>query len=82
MAIWIILILVILVAIFFAFQYNALIRLRNGVDNSWAHVDVQLRRRYDLIPNLVETVKGYAAHEKEALESVVQARNAAVAAEI
>mgnify|MGYP001158135966 FL=1 len=81
MAIWIILILVILIAIFFAFQYNALIRLRNGVDNSWAHVDVQLRRRYDLIPNLVETVKGYAAHEKEALESVVQARNAAVAAE-
>ena len=81
MAIWIILALVLLIAIFFAFQYNGLIRLRNGVDNSWAHVDVQLRRRYDLIPNLVETVKGYAAHEKEALESVVQARNAAVAAE-
>ena len=59
---WIILAVVLVVTFFIAFQYNALIRLRNGVDNSWAHVDVQLRRRYDLIPNLVETVKGYASH--------------------
>ncbi len=50
---WIILAVVLVVTFFIAFQYNALIRLRNGVDNSWAHVDVQLRRRYDLIPNLI-----------------------------
>ena len=60
--------------------YNRLVRLRNRVDNAWAQIDVQLKRRYDLIPNLVETVKGYAAHEKETLERVVQARNIAMAA--
>ena len=54
--------------------YNKLIGLRNRIDNSWAQIDVQLRRRYDLIPNLVETVKGYAAHEKETFEKVTQAR--------
>jgi LemA protein len=61
--------------------YNRLVTLRNRVDNAWSQIDVQLRRRYDLIPNLVETVKGYAAHEKETLERVIQARNAAMAAE-
>jgi LemA protein len=60
--------------------YNRLVRLRNRVDNSWAQVDVQLRRRYDLIPNLVETVKGYAAHERETFEAVTQARTRAQAA--
>ena len=57
--------------------YNRLVRLRNRVDNAWAQVDVQLRRRYDLIPNLVETVKGYAAHERGTFEEVTRARTAA-----
>jgi LemA protein len=58
--------------------YNGLIRLRNRADNAWAQVDVQLRRRYDLIPNLVETVKGYAAHEKETFQKVTEARSQAI----
>jgi LemA protein len=57
--------------------YNRLVRLRNRVDNAWSQVDVQLRRRYDLIPNLVATVKAYAAHESETLERVVRARDGA-----
>jgi LemA protein len=60
--------------------YNGLIRRRNQVDNAWSQIDVQLKRRLDLIPNLVETVKGYAAHERETLEAVISARNAAIAA--
>ena len=60
--------------------YNGLVRLRNRADNAWAQVDVQLKRRYDLIPNLVETVKGYASHERSTFEQVVEARNQAVAA--
>ena len=58
--------------------YNGLIIARNRCDNSWAQVDVQLRRRYDLIPNLVETVKGYAKHEREVFEKVTQARTSAI----
>jgi LemA protein len=58
--------------------YNGLITLRNRSDNAWAQVDVQLRRRYDLIPNLVETVKGYAAHEKEVFQKVTEARSQAI----
>src|SRR5262245_45113589 len=58
-------------------MYNRLVRFRNRAENSWAQVDVQLRRRYDLIPNLVEAVKGYAAHERETFESVTAARTAA-----
>jgi LemA protein len=58
--------------------YNALVALRNRADNAWADIDVQLRRRHDLIPNLVETVKGYAAHERGTLEDVVRARQQAV----
>jgi LemA protein len=58
--------------------YNKLVRQRNQVDAAWAQIDVQLKRRYDLIPNLVETVKGYAAHERGTLDAVVQARNTAV----
>jgi LemA protein len=59
--------------------YNGLVRAKNACDESWADIDTELRRRYDLIPNLVETVKGYAAHERETLERVVQARNSAAA---
>src|SRR5512136_3214058 len=59
-------------------MYNSLVTLRNRCDNSWAQVDVQLRRRYDLIPNLVETVKGYAKHEREVFEKVTQARTSAI----
>ncbi|HET6441655.1 MAG TPA: LemA family protein [Phycisphaerae bacterium] len=62
------------VALWFVFTYNGLVRLRNQVKNAWSQIDVQLKRRYDLIPNIVETVKGYAAHEKETFERVVQAR--------
>ena len=60
--------------------YNKLVRQRNQVDAAWAQIDVQLKRRYDLIPNLVETVKGYAAHERGTLDAVIQARNSAVGA--
>ncbi len=62
-------------------MYNSLITLRNRCDNAWSQVDVQLRRRYDLIPNLVETVKGYAKHESGVFERVTQARNMAVNAQ-
>ncbi len=61
-------------------MYNGLIRLKVRVDEAWSDIDVQLKRRYDLIPNLVETVKGYAAHEKETLDSVIKARNTAMQA--
>ena len=60
--------------------YNGLVRKRNTVENAWSQIDVQLKRRIDLIPNLVETVKGYATHEKETLDAVIQARNSAMAA--
>jgi LemA protein len=60
--------------------YNRLVRQRNQIDAAWAQTDVQLKRRYDLIPNLVETVKGYAAHERTTLDAVIQARNTAVGA--
>lgn len=61
-------------------MYNSLVKLRTQTDGAWADVDVQLRRRYDLIPNLVETVKGYAQHEKETLDAVINARAAAMGA--
>ena len=69
-----------LIAVALVLFYNRLVRLRNRVDNAWSQVDVQLRRRYDLIPNLVETVKGYAAHERETFEAVTAARTRAQAA--
>ncbi|MEO9224395.1 MAG: LemA family protein [Acidimicrobiales bacterium] len=74
-------VVVVLLIIFAVVSYNRLIGLKNRVDSAWAQIDVQLKRRHDLIPNLVETVKGYAAHERETLEKVVQARNIAVAAQ-
>lgn len=70
-----------LLALVFVAIYNGLVRDRNRVDNAWGQVEVQLKRRYDLIPNLVETVKGYATHERETFERVVQARSGAQAAQ-
>lgn len=78
---WIFLIIVVVLIAFFALTYNKLVQARNRTDNAWSQVDVQLQRRYDLIPNLVETVKGYASHERETLENVIAARNQAQAAE-
>lgn len=80
MTLEIVLAVVAVLALAFIVLYNRLVRRRNRVDNAWSQVDVQLRRRYDLIPSLVETVKGYASHEQETFEAVVQARNAAQAA--
>jgi LemA protein len=80
MGIWIAIGVAVLVVLFLVVTYNRLVRLRNRVEAAWSQIDVQLKRRHDLIPNLVETVKGYAAHERETLESVTQARQQAVAA--
>jgi LemA protein len=70
--------LVVLALLWIVGAYNGLVRLRNQLENAWAQIDVQLKRRHDLIPNLVETVKGYAKHESGTLEKVIQARNIAV----
>ena len=77
MPIWLIVVLVIVVLliIYFVATYNKLVDLRNRVRDQWSQIDVQLKRRFDLIPNLVSTVKGYAKHESETLESVIEARN-------
>src|SRR2546428_13189937 len=72
--------ILVLVVIYLIGMYNGLVRLKIQCDNAWADIDVQLKRRYDLIPNLVETVKGYAAHEKDTLEGVINARNRAMTA--
>lgn len=73
---WIILIIiVVLILIYLGSTYNSFVVLRNRVKDQWAQIDVQLKRRFDLIPNLVETVKGYTSHEKDTLEAVVKARN-------
>jgi LemA protein len=77
LALWIVLGIVVILLIFFIATYNGLIGLRNELRNAWAQIDVQLKRRYDLIPNLVETVKGYMKHERETLEAVTKARNLA-----
>ena len=74
----IVLVLVIAVVVWAIASYNGLVRLKNAVDGAWSQIDVQLKRRNDLIPNLVETVRGYASHEKETLEQVIAARNASV----
>lgn len=77
---WIILGILVLVVLWFIFAYNSFVRLVNRTKEAWADIDVQLKRRYDLIPNLVNTVKGYAAHESGAFEKVTQARAAAMTA--
>jgi len=78
---WIIILVVVVALVLYGIaSYNGLIRGRNQVENAWSQIDVQLKRRIDLIPNLIETVKAYAAHEKSTLEAVINARNAAMAA--
>ena len=79
MALWIIIGIVILLALWTISMYNGFVRARIKIDNSWSDINVFLKKRFDLIPNLVNTIKGYAAHESQTLEKVVQARNAAVA---
>ena len=71
----------VVLVLWFVSVYNGLVRLRNQVDNAWAQIDVQLKRRHDLIPNLLNTVKGYMAHERDPLEAIVKARTAAMAAQ-
>ncbi|MCG3198631.1 MAG: LemA family protein [Candidatus Omnitrophica bacterium] len=76
---WIVVLgILVLIALFVAGLYNSLVRLRQQVKNAWSQIDVQLKRRYDLIPNLVETAKGYLKHERETLEAVVKARQMAI----
>ena len=76
----IVLVIVVVLVGFVVVVRNGLVRLKNRVENAWAQIDVQLKRRSDLIPNLIETVKAYAAHERETLDAVIKARNAAVSA--
>lgn len=75
LALIIIIAVILIIVLYVIVTYNALIKLRNWVRESWSQIDVQLKRRHDLIPNLVNTVKGYAKHEQETLEKVIQARN-------
>ena len=70
--------LLVIIVLYVVGLYNALVRMRNQIKNAWAQIDVQLKRRHDLIPNLIETVKGYMTHERETLESVIAARSKAV----
>src|SRR5262245_22651646 len=79
MALIVVLVLIVLAVLFFVGQYNRLVTARNAFKNAFAQIDVQLTRRYDLIPNLVETAKGYMKHERETLEAVIKARNSALA---
>ncbi len=78
LGLWIVLGIVAIVVLWAIVTFNRMIVLRNRIDNAWSQVDVQLRRRYDLIPNLVETVKGYAAHERQTFEEVTKARQAGI----
>lgn len=79
MALWIVLGVVAILILWFIAMYNGFVKARIRIDNSWSDISVFLKKRFDLIPNLVNTVKGYAAHESQTLEKVIQARNAAVA---
>jgi LemA protein len=78
--VWIAVGIVVVLLLYAIVAFNALVRHRNRVGNAWSGIDVQLRRRYDLIPNLIETVKGYAAHERELFQEVTEARTRAIAA--
>lgn len=79
--VWVLIGIVVVLLFWLVAAYNGLVGSRNRVDNAWSQVEVQLKRRYDLIPNLVETVKGYAAHEQQTFERVIEARNAAQSAQ-
>ena len=76
----VLIVIIVVLVLLFVSIYNGLIRLRNQAKNAWAQIDVQLKRRHDLVPNLVETVRGYATHERQTLENVIQARNQAAGA--
>ena len=80
LAVWVVVGVVVVALVWAIYAFNRLVSLRNRVDNGWSQIDVQLRRRYDLIPNLVETVQGYAAHERELFEQVAEARSRAIGA--
>ena len=80
-ALWVVVGVVVLLLLYLVASYNGLVRLRNRIQGAWAQIDVQLRRRYDLIPNLVETVKGYARHERSTFEAVTEARANAINAQ-
>ena len=77
----VVIVIIAFLAFFFISIYNSLVKLRNQVKNAWSQIDVQLKRRHDLIPNLIETVKGYMTHERDTLENITKARSQAVAAE-
>src|SRR6185503_2759537 len=77
-ALWVLLAVVVLLVVWAVAMYNNLVQLRQNVKNGWSQIDVQLKRRHDLIPNLVETAKGYMAHERQTLENVIKARQQAV----
>jgi LemA protein len=79
-ALIIVVVVLVLLVVFVIGIYNSLVRLRNQVDNSWSQIDVQLKRRHDLIPNLVETAKGYMKHERETFEAITEARSRAMGA--
>ena len=76
----IVIVIIVALVLFVIYSFNRLVTLRNRIKNAWAQIDVQLKRRYDLIPNIVETVKGYAKHERETLEKVTEARTQAIGA--
>jgi LemA protein len=78
---WILLAAIVVVGLYLVVAYNGLVKLRNRIENAWSQIDVQLQRRYDLIPNLIETVKGYASHERGVFEEVTQARAQAIGAQ-
>jgi LemA protein len=80
LGLWIAVGIVVVLLLYVVLAFNGLVRHRNRVENAWSGIDVQLRRRYDLIPNLIETVKGYATHERELFEQVTQARTRAISA--
>ena len=80
-ALWIVLGIVVILVIMLISMYNSLVQLRNQVKNAWAQIDVQLKRRHDLIPNLIETVKGYMVHERDTLTKITEARSAAMGAQ-
>jgi len=80
MGIWIVVGIIVLLVLAYIGMYNSLVSLRNQVKNAWAQIDVQLKRRHDLIPNLIETVKGYVKHERDTLENITKARTNAMAA--